>query len=471
MGIGGRGFCRRFGIVRWLGLLGRFSFAFVLMACGGSSSSSSGQSTNQKISSTAEAYVEQFYPLWFTYYQSQYATTNELVGPTKISPIYQIVVAINVDTLYASTFVDVTAQPVVLTIPATTVIYSLLTLDPYGNIFQTAIPDQTPGTYALTGPGFNGTLPAGVLPIAMPLKFTTLILRIDNYSPTGMDQSAEAETFRDSLLLQTLSDYLADPTGGATLIVPEVVTSVPFKTAADTMLTVEPITFLQQLQVAVESTNTPPLSPQQQTLANTFNQLFGDGTFDSDSQSREQAFFSGAQNGYHAILNDYLNNTGSTNWIHFTNIGAWGSNFLDQSAISEYIQYGNGITTAAYYHTFQDGTGAALNGSSSGYVLTFPAGQIPEAERFWSVTAYTPDSIELIDNSADKYAVASYTPGLVTNLDGSISIYMAQQLPNGVPAANWLPVPNGPFNIMLRVYGPEGSVADNTYVPPAVVSQ
>ena len=102
--------------------------------------------------------------------------------------------------------------------------------------------------------------------------------------------------------------------------------------------------------------------------------------------------------------------------------------------------------------------------------MTFPSGQIPQAKRFWSVTAYTPNSIELIDNSADKYAVASYTPGLVTNPDGSISIYMAQQLPKAVPEANWLPVPDGPFNVMLRVYGPEGSVADNTYIPPAITA-
>ena len=84
------------------------------------------------------------------------------------------------------------------------------------------------------------------------------------------------------------------------------------------------------------------------------------------------------------------------------------------------------------------------------------------------MTAYTPDSIELIDNSADKYEVASYEPGLQTSADGSISIYIATELPSGVPAANWLPVAAGRFNVMLRVYGPEGSVADNTYVPPGI---
>ena len=102
------------------------------------------------------------------------------------------------------------------------------------------------------------------------------------------------------------------------------------------------------------------------------------------------------------------------------------------------------------------------------YVLTFSPQEIPAAKRFWSVTAYTPDAIELVPNSANKYLVASYTPGLETNQDGSISIYMAQQLPNGVPAANWLPIPSGPFNVMLRVYGPAGSVATQKYVPPAI---
>jgi hypothetical protein len=90
--------------------------------------------------------------------------------------------------------------------------------------------------------------------------------------------------------------------------------------------------------------------------------------------------------------------------------------------------------------------------------------------RFWSVTAYTPEAIELVRNAANKYAVASYTPGLQPPqpTDGPLSIYMARQLPAGVPMANWLPIPPRAFNIMLRVYGPLGTVEDNTYVPPGI---
>ena len=100
--------------------------------------------------------------------------------------------------------------------------------------------------------------------------------------------------------------------------------------------------------------------------------------------------------------------------------------------------------------------------------MTFDPGNFPETNRFWSLTAYTPHAIELVRNRINKYVVASYTEGLQYNADGSLSVYMATELPAGVPIANWLPIPKGPFNIMLRDYGPEGNVANNTYIPPAI---
>lgn len=434
---------------------------------------------------TTVAYVEQFYPLWFTYYQSQYASVNRLAGPDRVSPLYQIVVAINVDTLYASTFVDLAEQPLILSIPATTVSYSVLTLDPYGDIFESGVPSQSPGTalpattYALTGPGFQGTLPAGVTRIEMPLDFTTLIFRADRFSPEGEDQTDEANQFRMSLETQSLClyEHLPCPSGssngGTTLIVPEVITAVPFKTAADELIAHDPIAFLKQMQVAVASSNTPPLSPLAQDLSERFDRLFGSGDFSAPGSDAQRAdFVAGARAAHQAMLDRYLTHTDATNWIHFTNIGAWGDDVVERSAITEFIQYGNGIATAAYYHAFKDGNGVPLDGSRHGYVLNFPAGQLPDAERFWSITAYTPSSVELVRNSADKYVVARYTPGLAYNADGSLSVYMTSDLPKGVPAANWLPIPRGRFNVMLRVYGvvPDSSVADDTYVPPAIRS-
>jgi hypothetical protein len=380
-----------------------------------------------------------------------------------------MVVAINDDTLYASTFLSLEAEPVILTVPQTTTTYSILTLDRYGNVFDSGIPSGTPGIYGLTGPGFNGRLPRGVTRITMPLDASVLIFRGDKYSATGQDLTRQAAVFRRSLKLQTLSGYRQDPSGGGALIVPELAFGVPVKTIADELIKLTPIRFLQQLQTAIANSDIPPLSPAAQALSDRFDRLFADKNID------RAEFSAGARAAHKRILNNYLTNTGPTNWITFTNIGAWGRNVLDRASITEFIQYGNGRGTAAYYHAFTDDTGRPLDGSAGGginsrrgYILTFPRRNIPEAERFWSVTAYTPNSIELVQNSARKYVVASYTPGLQFNSNGSVSIYMTTEPPAGIPVANWLPVPDGPFNIMLRVYGPEGKVADNTYVPPAI---
>ncbi len=422
---------------------------------------------------TTVAYVAQFYPLWFTYYQSQIVPINRFAGPNRISPIYHIVVAINDDTLYASSLVDLSEQPVIVTIPETTATYSILTLDPYGNIFDTTLVAGTPETYALIGPGWKEPFPSGITPVEIPFNFFALIFRADKFSGT-VNNTAEADSFRKSLQIATLSDYQDDSTTGATRIFPEIFFSPPFKTAADSLATYAPIVFLKQLQVAVGSTNTPPLSPYEKLLTQRFDSLFGDGEFTDGGgvgQLEKAEFAAGTRRAHQLIVNRYLNHTGPTNWINFTNIGAWGSNVIERASITEFIQYGNGHNTAAYYHAFKDGSGIPLSGDtrySGGYVLTFPADQVPDAERFWSVTAYTPDAIELVFNTEEKYEVASYTPGLEKNWDKSISIYMSPKRPQRVPLANWLPVPTGPFNIMLRVYGPKGKVADGTYIPPAI---
>ncbi|HEV7517097.1 MAG TPA: DUF1214 domain-containing protein, partial [Thermoanaerobaculia bacterium] len=427
------------------------------------------QSAQKEGYATTVAYVSQFYPLWFTYSQSRFASHNRLAGPDRVTPLYHIVVAINVDTLYASTFLDLVAQPVVLTIPKTIASYSILTLDPYGSIFESGIQSNTlGGTYALTGPGYTGTLPAGVTAIAIPFNYSELIFRADKFTSSGKDQRLEAEKFRASLELQGLCEYTHSPcpagasAGGKTLILPELPFAIPYKTIADTLITQDPITFLKQLQTAVAAPNTPPMSAAETALSDHFNRLFGSG-------ADQPEIAAGAKAAHGLILDRYLTHTGSTNWINFTNIGAWGDQVVERSSITEFIQYGNGYPTAAYFQAFKDEKGLPLDGTNGkGYVLTFPARQIPQASRFWSVTAYTPEAIELIDTPANKYEVASYERGLKTNADGSLSIYMATELPVGVPKANWLPIARRPFNVMLRVYGPQGSVADKTYVPPAV---
>ncbi len=416
---------------------------------------------------TAVAYVATFYPLWFTYLQSLRSKPDELVGPKQVTPSYHVVVAINVDTIYASSFLDVSTQPAILTVPPSEVTFSALVLDPYGNISSALPSNPAPGVYALIGPrGYSGTLPPGATPITLPVNNPTIIFRADKYSADGVDQTQAATDFRASLRLQSLTDYEKNPGGGATKNPPQAVFAVPVKTVADGLIAVDPIAFLDSLVVAVDDKRTPPLTPGEAMLSARMEALLGSGG------SRE-ALAAGTQTAHALILGDYLGNRGATNWITFTNIGHWtASEVLDRAAITEYLQFGNDRAAAGYYHVFTDGEGQPLDGSiTGGYELTFPAGSIPAVKRFWSLTAYTPQSIELVPNNLDKYNIASYTPGLTNNSDGSLTLYFGTSQPEGVPAANFLPIPPRRFNLMLRFYGPEpgGSVATNTYVPPPVM--
>jgi hypothetical protein len=416
---------------------------------------------------TAVKYVVHFYPLWFSNQQwqvnNQLGTTNRMVAPSQVGPDFKYVVASNYDTLYSSAFLDLTVEPVVVTVPPAQVGYSILVLDYYGNQIPAAIPSQTPGVFAFTGPGFSGTLPSGMTQIQMPINFPLLNFRAVKFSTGGEDRNSEAAAFIAALKTQPLSRYIKNPSHGPTIIAPESYLTKSFKTTADNLIASQPLTFLKQLQAAVKSPQTPPLSSADQELSNHFDALFSNGAHCSSGMT------AGTQKAFESIVNNYLTNTDQTHWIHFTNIADWGSNFLDRASISEYLQQSNGINTAAYYQTFSSGDGSPLNGGNpKGYVLTFPAGQIPDAKLFWSLTAYTPDAIELVPNPANKYVVASYTPGLTYNRDGSLTVYMSTQPPANAPIGNWLPIAPGNFNIVLRVYGPQGDVADNTYVPPGI---
>jgi hypothetical protein len=407
---------------------------------------------------TTFKYVETFYPIWFTYQQWQISSVNKLIGPARMTPVYHAVVAPNDDTLYGNTVVDLTTEPLILTIPETKDVYSVLSTDAFGDINDTGITSE--GVYGLYGPNGSGSLPKGVTPVPISSNYSGLIIRVDKYSGSGQNEKAEAELFRRELRAAPQSVWQKNHQAQPTRILPVLFFSVPFKSIADTLATKEPTTFLNQLQAGVNSSFPPTLTADEQALSDRFNKLF-------NGRKSDASFIEATRKAHDAILNKYLTHTGKTNWITFDGIGTTWAPLL-RSAISEFIQYANSHDTAAYYQTFTDGKGAALDGAAHSYVLTFAKNNIPEAKRFWSVTAYTPNSITLIRNPLHKYLVGSYTPGLRKSRDGSISIYVAQHQPKGIPTANWLPVDAERFNLMLRVYGPEGRVKAGLYVPPPV---
>jgi hypothetical protein len=162
-----------------------------------------------------------YYPRFMTYFQKSLGGVNRIAGPNRVGPLYGFVVSINVDTIYASFYLDLSQGPQVFTIPKTGVTYSLLTLDVFGDVFKTNIQPQTPGTYALVPAGFTGTLPPGVTEVQVPYPLTTWIIRADKYSSSGQNQIDQATAFRASLRLASLPTYESNPAAGAATLLPQ----------------------------------------------------------------------------------------------------------------------------------------------------------------------------------------------------------------------------------------------------------
>ena len=137
--------------------------------------------------SVARDYTVRYYPRFMTAFQQSLAGANRIAGPNRVGPPYGFVVSINVDTIYASFYLDLSQGPQIFTIPKTDVSYSLLTLDVFGDQFKNNIPPLTPGTYALVPAGYKGTLPRGVTRYRCPIRVTTWIIRADKYSSTNAE--------------------------------------------------------------------------------------------------------------------------------------------------------------------------------------------------------------------------------------------------------------------------------------------
>ncbi len=432
----------------------------------------------------AYEYTVRYFPRYFTWVQFHINSdnsqrsgageqiANRLTGPLGMGPEYKVVVAINDDTIYAEAFVDVSDGPVILTIPKYQNKYSILQLDVYGNVLSTNLSSDPPsggGVYAFVANGYTGKIPKKATRVEMPYTFTTIAIRIDKHSPTGQNLIREASEFRLKLSMQTLADYDPGSDSGHTLVLPLSFFGPSVKLMADVGLTISPEAFLTTVQQAMSSPMTQPVTDDDRALMQRFDTAFAAAKSKVNKDSAPLTdIIRGAQAAYAAILNRWHSHRGATNWIHFNNIGEWGTAYLDRAALTEYIQVGNNRKAAFYANAFVDASGLPLDGGSFAYTIQFTKKDLPEYERFWSMTAYTPEYVELVPNILDKYLVASYTPGLVTASDGSVTIYLQSDPPRSAPIANWLPVPKSMFSLLFRVYGPKGKALAGIYVPPKI---
>jgi hypothetical protein len=140
-----------------------------------------------------------------------------------------------------------------------------------------------------------------------------------------------------------------------------------------------------------------------------------------------------------------------------------GEDYLLRAAAAVKGIYGNDAAEALYPFTEKDG-------GAHRYTLTFPPGELPPVHAFWSVTMYDARTKLLVANEIDRYLVNSpMLPDLKKNADGAVELYVQKDEPTDPDEkANWLPAPDGPFLLVMRLYWPKESALDGTWAPPAV---
>jgi hypothetical protein len=137
--------------------------------------------------------------------------------------------------------------------------------------------------------------------------------------------------------------------------------------------------------------------------------------------------------------------------------------------------YGNDAEEATYPLTRTDSDGNTLDGSAHNYALTFPSGQLPPVNAFWSLTMYDGKTQLLIENPINRYLINSpMLPSMKTNADGSLTLYIQNKSPGADKESNWLPAPNGPIYLVMRLYWPKTTppsilpVGEGTWQPPGI---
>ncbi|NES79549.1 MULTISPECIES: DUF1214 domain-containing protein [Okeania] len=134
--------------------------------------------------------------------------------------------------------------------------------------------------------------------------------------------------------------------------------------------------------------------------------------------------------------------------------------------------YGNSIAEAFYPGYIVDENGELLNSGNYNYLLQIPPEGIP-AQAFWSVTIYDGVTRYLIHNPLDRYLINSpMLEELEENADGSITLYLQYESPGTEKESNWLPAPDGPMYVIMRIYIPEEYVINGSWeAPPMVIAE
>jgi hypothetical protein len=381
---------------------------------------------------------------------------------------FRDVTAPNADTLYTIAWIDVGKEPWVLSIPDMKGRYFLVPLlDGWTNVFQ--VPgSRTTGTgaqtYAITGPGWSGALPAGMKEYKAPTNLVWILGRI--YCTGTPEDYAAVHALQDQFKLVPLSSYgkaFVPPPG---TVDPSVDMKTGVREQVNRMDAVAFFTLLAQLM----KTN-PPTAADVPTLAKFASiGLVPGKDFDA---SRLHADFMGRipQIAFDRIMLQFKVNKEVQHvngWNFTTKTGLYGTDYLMRALVTAIGLGANRPQDAVYPTSLKDADDTAYDGADT-YVIRFEKGQTPPVEGFWSITMYDAQYF-FVANPINRYSI-SPRQNLKSNPDGSIEIHVQKNSPGADKEANWLPAPAGKFILMLRMYWPnenDPSILDGTWTIPIV---
>lgn len=384
----------------------------------------------------------------------------------------------NSDTPYSMAMLDLRAEPMVLCMPEieSARYYDVQLIDLYTDNFGYMGSRSTgnhAGCYAVAGPNWNDeTTPTGIVKVFhSETQFSLAVYRTQLFDPADMDNVKKVQA---GYKVEPLSAFLGKVTPPAA----SDITWPKFDKAAFTTDFAEYLDFLLEF--------CPPVGTAavEKPLREKFAQI-GIGPdrkvhHQDLSPEVKAALGDGVKQAY-ALIEKTAESIGSpvNGWQIGSAAGSrefYQNNWVLRAAAAKLGIYGNSEAEAVYPFTRHDANGIVLDGSKHVYQMTFPAGQLPPVNAFWSITMYDGNTQLLIDNPINRYLINSpMLSGLKKNPDGSLTIYVQKDSPGKDKESNWLPAPNGPMFVVMRLYWPKTQapsvfpLGNGSWQPPALV--
>ena len=385
------------------------------------------------------------------------------------------VVTPNSDTPYSFVWMDLRAEPVVLSVPAVDPkrYYSVMLCDGntynYGYIGSRATGSEA-GDYMVVGPDWKGATPPGIKKVfRSSTQFSVAGYRTQLFNPDDLDNVRKVQA---GYKVQPLSAYLKQPatTAAATIDFPKIDKELVKKN------------FFEYLDFALQFA--PAQENEKEIRAQLASIGVGPGkSFNFKDLPIEQKLEVGLgmKEGDRKVDEAIANVGKAINGWRVSGLPGdsahYNGDWLMRAAAAKAGIYGNDPAEATYPLTRIDSRGQTLDGSKSSYTLTFPAGQLPPVNAFWSLTMYDGKTQLLIENPISRYLINSpMLPDMKKNADGSLTLYIQNKSPGADKEANWLPAPNGDIYLVMRLYWPKTEApsilpaGEGTWKPPAITA-